>query len=66
MPPFEAKLPVTVSVPIELPGDRIPPLEKKPPIEPVPRRKLAASIVTTLARAPLAYSVLPVTVVGPV
>ena len=44
----------------------MPPLDTKPPIVPVPRSTLAESIVTALASVPLAYSVLPVTVVGPV
>jgi hypothetical protein len=59
------KLPLTVSVPIELPGARMPPFETRLPIEPVPFNMPPLFSVTVLARLPFTDSVLALTVVGP-
>ena len=66
MPPFWLKLPVMFSVPIELPGAIMAPLETRPPIVPLPPIALLASRVTVLASEPFTTRPLPVTVVGPV
>ena len=66
MPPFWLKLPAMFSVPIELPGASMAPLETRPPIVPLPPSVLLLSSVTVLARLPFTTRPLPVTVVAPV
>ena len=65
MPPFWVKLPVMFSVPIELPGASVPPLDTRPPIVPLPPIMLPLFSVTVLASEPFTTSALALTVVAP-
>ena len=62
----KTRLPLIVSVPIELPGDSVPPLMVVDPTEPVPPRNASLSTVTGLTTDPLTIRPPATTLVGPV
>ena len=65
---MKVRLPVTFSVPIELPGDNVPPLIRVLPTMPLPPSVPPALTVVRLEDTidPLTLSSPPLTVVGPV
>ena len=66
MPPFWVKLPLTLSVPIELPGASVASLATMPPIVPLPPSRPPLLERHALARLPFTDSVLALTVVAAV
>ena len=62
---MKTRLPCTVSWPIELPGDSVPPLSVVLPTAPLPPSVPPVLTVTAEPMAPLTLSVPPFTAVGP-
>ena len=66
LPAACTKLPMTLSVPIELPGASVPLLVTRPAIVPLPPKVPPAPTVTLLVILPFTARMPPVTEVGPV